>query len=258
MSEKIWIGAIYLSDEGGYEIVLKSLRHYKNRLKTIGNSPELKDAAAMFASVLHQQARKTVPKIDEVIQKIQDNLTNSQLTNSLSEEVPFLEKALQCYEADIHKAQDTGHEYFVKLVGDMVEAKNDLEVIKTALEKIKQYSEKNISKQQEQKTDKRIQKIQFFFHPQVPLIYEVLKLSPDDSKNIKKKSQNSRPAIRPSLWMMRIPLYPQSTCPRLSISPRSTGKAPKACPIQTRLANRLRKRCSASLGKPSQQPVCQA
>ena len=45
MSEKIWIGAIYLIDEGGYEIILKSLRHYKNRLKTMGSSPEIKNAA---------------------------------------------------------------------------------------------------------------------------------------------------------------------------------------------------------------------
>ena len=38
MSKKFWVGAIYLKDEGGYEIVLKSLRHYKNRLRTMGNS----------------------------------------------------------------------------------------------------------------------------------------------------------------------------------------------------------------------------
>jgi len=140
MSKKIWIGAIYLKDEGGYEIVLKSLKHYKNRLKTIGNSPELKDAAAMFAPLLYEQAMKTIPKIDETIQKIQDNLEDIQSVNNLSEDVPFLEKALSCYEADIHKAQDTGHEYFVKLVGDMVVAKNDLETIKIALDKIKQFS----------------------------------------------------------------------------------------------------------------------
>jgi len=140
MSEKVWIGAIYLKDEGGYEIILKSLRHYKNRLKTIGNSPELK-AAAMFAPVLNQQAMKTVPKIDEVIQKIQNNLVDIQSVNKLSEDAPFLEKALSCYEADIHKAEDTGHEYFVKLVGNIAEAKNDLKSIKIALDKIKQYSE---------------------------------------------------------------------------------------------------------------------
>ncbi|HJJ23096.1 MAG TPA: hypothetical protein OQH54_05205 [Nitrosopumilus sp.] len=141
MSEKIWIGAIYLKDEGGYEIVLKSLRHYKNRLKTIDNSPELKDAGAMFASVLNQQAVKTIPKIDETIQKIQNNLADSQSISKLSEDISFLEKALSCYEADIHKAEDTGHEYFLKLVGNMVEARDDLKIIKTALDKIKQYSE---------------------------------------------------------------------------------------------------------------------
>jgi len=141
MPEKIWIGAIYLKDEGGYEIVLKSLRHYKNRLKTMGNSPELKGAGAMFAPVLHQQAMKTVPKIDEVIQRIQNNLGDIQSVSKLSDDVPFLEKALSCYEADIHKAEDIGHEYFLKLVGNMIEAKNDLKTIRIALDKIKQYSE---------------------------------------------------------------------------------------------------------------------
>lgn len=140
MSEKVWMGGIYLKDEGGYEIVLKSLKHYKNRLKTMGNSPELKNAAAMFAPVLNQQAIKTIPKIDEVIQKIQDSLEDIQSISKISEEIPFLEKALSCYEADIHKAEDTGHEYFVKLVGDMAKARKDLEIIKIALDKIKQFS----------------------------------------------------------------------------------------------------------------------
>ena len=140
MSDKTWLGAIYLKDEGGYEIVLKSLRHYKNRLKTMGNSPELKSAAT-FAPILMQQAMKTIPIINETIQKIQNNLNDIQSINKISDDVPFLEKALTCYEADIHKAENTGHEYFLKLVGDMTEAKNDLISIKIALEKIKQYSE---------------------------------------------------------------------------------------------------------------------
>lgn len=141
MSEKIWVGAIYLNNEGGYEIVQKSLKHYKKRLQTLGNSPELKDAAAMFASVLNQQAMKTIPKIDEVIQKIQDSIGDIKSMSKLNEEVSFLEKALLCYEADIQKAQDTGHEYFVKLVGNMVEAAKDLKTIEIATKKIKEYSE---------------------------------------------------------------------------------------------------------------------
>ena len=107
----------------------------------MGNSPELKEAAAMFAPVLNQQAMKTIPKINEIIQKIQENLDDIQSVNKIHEDIPFLEKALSCYEADIHKAEDTGHEYFLKLVGNMAEAKNDLKIIKIALNKITQYSE---------------------------------------------------------------------------------------------------------------------
>ena len=141
MSEKFWFVAIYLKDEGGYEIIIKSLKHYKNRLETIGNSPELKDAAAMFSSVLNQQAIKTIPIINKTIKKIQESLFDLQLISRLTEDVPFLEKALSCYEADIKKAQDTGHEYFVKLVGNMIEARDDLDTIKIALRKIKQFSQ---------------------------------------------------------------------------------------------------------------------
>jgi hypothetical protein len=141
MPEKTWMGAIYLKDEGGYEIILKSLKHYKKRLRTIEDSPELKEAAAMFAPVLTQQAMKTYPKVIEMIQKIQDGLGDIQLINKLSEDISFLEKALSCYESDIHKAETTEHEYFLKLVGNMTEAKNDLGTIKIALNKIKQFSE---------------------------------------------------------------------------------------------------------------------
>ena len=139
MAKKMWLGGIYFKDEGGYEIVLKSLKHYKNRLKTLSNSPELKEAGAMFAPVLNQQAMKTIPKIDETIEKIQDSLNSIESVNNLQEDIPFLEKALTCYESDIHKAEDTGREYFVKLVGDMTQARKDLEIIKNALGKIKQF-----------------------------------------------------------------------------------------------------------------------
>ena len=141
MTEKIWLGGIYVKDEGGYEIILKSLNHYKTRLKTLNDSPELKESAAMFASVLNQQARKIVPKINEVIEKIYSALNNVEDMNALEEEKRFLEKALSCYESDIHKAEDTGHEYFVKLVGDMEQGRKDLKTIKTALEKINHFSE---------------------------------------------------------------------------------------------------------------------
>lgn len=140
MSEKAWVGAIYLKDEGGYRIVLKSLHHYKKRLRTLQNSPELRNAAAMFGPVLVQQAAKTVPKIDEMVQIIQDCLEGTRPIDEIRREMPFLEKALACYKADIFRARDSGHDYFVTLVGDMRDAEGDLPSIKAAQEKIRQFS----------------------------------------------------------------------------------------------------------------------
>ena len=141
MSEKLWIGGIYLKEEGGYRIILKSLLHYKKRLQTIHSSPELKEAAAMFAPVLQSQAKKRIPIIEKVKEKIEQSLLNIISVQSLEQDLEILEKALECRKADIKKAEDTGLEYFVNLLGDMQEASKDLESIKIGLIKIKQYSE---------------------------------------------------------------------------------------------------------------------
>ena len=137
----VWIGGIFLKDDGGYEIVLKSLVHYKKRLQTIHESPELKEAAAMFAPVLQGQAQKRIPMIDQTKQRIEQMLKDSIPAQSLEEDLEIIEKALECREADIEKALDTGREYFMKLLGDLQEAGKDLEPIKNALVKIKQYSD---------------------------------------------------------------------------------------------------------------------
>jgi len=137
----IWMGGIFLKNEGGYKIVLNSLVHYKKRLQTIHASPELKEAAAMFAPVLQSQAQKRIPMIDETKQKIEQMLQNSISVQSLEQDLEIIEKALECRQADIEKAQDTGKEYFMKLLGDLQEATKDLEPIKNALVKIKQYSD---------------------------------------------------------------------------------------------------------------------
>ena len=137
----VWIGGIFLKDEGGYEIVSRSLAHYKKRLRTISESPELKEAAAMFAPILVSQAQKRFPMFIEAQKKIEEMLHDSIPAQSLEQDLEILQKALECRQSDIEKAQDTGREYFMKLLGDLLEAQKDLEPIKDALVKIKQYSD---------------------------------------------------------------------------------------------------------------------
>ena len=139
MSGKVWIGEIYLKNEGGYEIILRSLIHYKKRLLTVNKSPEIKDSAAMFGEILKQAAMKTIPKIDEIIRNIEQCLSLTQEGGTLKEDIPFIEKALTSYETDIIKAQDTGQEYYLNLVEDLQSIKGDLELIKIAKLKINQF-----------------------------------------------------------------------------------------------------------------------
>ena len=141
MTKKIWLGGIYLKDQGGYEIILKSLIHYKKRLQTIHASPELKEAAAMFAPVLQSQAKKRIPMIENVKEKIEKFLLNLSTCESLEEDLEIVQKALECRKSDIEKAENTPDEYFIKLLGDAQESKKDLEPIENALTKIKEYSD---------------------------------------------------------------------------------------------------------------------
>ena len=140
MSEKVWIGGIYLKEEGGYEIILKSLTHYEKRLKTIHASPEVKEAAAMFAPVLQSQAKKRIPMIESTKENIEKFLLDSTSIESLEQNLEIIEKALECRKSDIEKAESTSEDYFIKLVKDVEESKKDLPNIDNALLKIKSYT----------------------------------------------------------------------------------------------------------------------
>ncbi len=141
MSEKTWLGGIYLKEEGGYKIILKSLVHYKKRLQSIHASPEVKQAAAMFAPVLQSQAKKRIPMIENAIDKIEMFLLDSTTSELLKQELEILEKALECRKSDIEKAENTANEYFIKLLGEIQESKKDIGPINNALKKIKEYLE---------------------------------------------------------------------------------------------------------------------
>ena len=141
MSKRIWIGGMYLKEKGGYKIILKSLIHYKKRLQTIHASPELKEAAAMFAPVLQSQAKKRIPIIEETQIKIEKFLLGTISSEILEESLEILEKALECRKSDIEKAENIPDEYLIKLLGDIQESKKDIEQINNALVKIKEYSE---------------------------------------------------------------------------------------------------------------------
>jgi hypothetical protein len=139
MSQKVWLGRIYLKEEGGYEIVLRSLAHYKKRLRYIGRSPEVRDAP-MFAQIVQQEAMKTGPLVDAAINKIKNCLENPEALDKLQADIPLFEKALNCYYSDIQKAQSSSEKFYSEIISDKQTAASDTPKIKIALSKLSQFS----------------------------------------------------------------------------------------------------------------------
>jgi hypothetical protein len=61
MSEKSWIGGIYLKEEGGYEILLKSLTHYEKRLKNNSSQSRIKRSCCNVCSSITITSKKKSP-----------------------------------------------------------------------------------------------------------------------------------------------------------------------------------------------------
>lgn len=137
MSEKIWLGGIFLKEEGGYALVLRSLRHYKKRLRNVDKAPEIKDAP-MFAQIVKHEAMKVYPLIDGVMSKISEGLQNPDALKTLESDLPIFEKALNCYESDIQKIET--NPFYSELISDKTMASSDYPNIKPALQKIAEFS----------------------------------------------------------------------------------------------------------------------
>lgn len=140
MSRRIWLGSIFLKDEGGYEIILTALNHYLKRIRSIGSTPELKDSGPTFIQILQQESMKTRPKIQDLIDRINEGLEDKDKLNKIQNDLPLIEKALNCYEVDIQRAIKEPKGYYSELLGDSYNWQIDLEKINTAKEKLNQFS----------------------------------------------------------------------------------------------------------------------
>lgn len=139
MPQDVWTGGIFLKEEGGYEIVLRALEHYIRRLKSIDKSPELRDAP-MFVQIVRQEASKAGPAAERLIEKIKNALQDAQSIGSLRDDIPLIERALECYSADIQKSQSGEDKFYAQILAGNGFALIDFPNINTAIKRLKQFS----------------------------------------------------------------------------------------------------------------------
>lgn len=138
MSGRTWVGGIYLRG-GGHKIVLRALNHYKNRVETVGADPQLKESAITLRSLVVKEGKKTSQKVQLLIKIINAGLNDPKLINQVEFQVPLIEKALNCYGADVEKIVNTMQERYVTLFDEPKNLRDDLPLVKEALSKINQF-----------------------------------------------------------------------------------------------------------------------
>ena len=114
--DRCWYGAEFLTGGDGYRTVIASLTHYTKRLRDIENSPEMRNAGT-FAMIIRQAAIKRYPQVLDTAKRLREFLDKTENAHILIPRVDVMILALECYKADIERAQQ-GSEYYRRLVGE--------------------------------------------------------------------------------------------------------------------------------------------
>lgn len=115
MADRVWIGGIYLKDEGGYEVVLRALRYYLKLLKGISEAPATSGSPTL-ARLLQQEADRVGPAVLRAGQNLKSGLADPETLAAVQNNVQHIQKALDSYRAGVREALG-GSVYHKELVG---------------------------------------------------------------------------------------------------------------------------------------------
>ena len=139
MSGRNWLGGIYLRG-GGHNIVLRALIHYKKRVETVGNDPQLEDTPVNLRSLIMDEGKKTSEQVRMLIKIINAGIKDPKLINQVQFQVPLIQKALKCYHVDVEKIVKNMQDRYLDLFDEPKNLQNDLPLIQDALKEINKFS----------------------------------------------------------------------------------------------------------------------
>ena len=140
--DAVWLGSIYVKDEGGYAVVLRALRHYARRLASIGASPEVAGAGGAFAQIISHEASRTGPLVVGLAKRLPALLAEDGGAARLEPDMPLIKRALESYKVDLAKAADPSADaYYRNLVARAPERPGEGEAarVEEALRRIGRY-----------------------------------------------------------------------------------------------------------------------
>ncbi len=139
MPEKVWIGSIFIKDEGGFEIIMRALNHYNRRLRRISESPEIADAGAALGSILQSESMRTAPLLRPIADRLRAGLSDASALAALEGDMEIIERAMVCYRSDSQKAVDGAHKYYTRLAEGNEHYRQDLSILDDCIRRMKKY-----------------------------------------------------------------------------------------------------------------------
>ncbi|MXX20253.1 MAG: hypothetical protein F4W68_06790 [Cenarchaeum sp. SB0661_bin_35] len=120
--DKYWVGAEYMVSGDGHRIVLESLKNYMIKLEDIQSLRA--GAGGMFEGLVRQEAAKRIPQVNVVLDRVQSFLIGSTTAQSLIDDIPIINSALDSYRSDlIQTRSDTNDAHTKSMIDSIDEAK---------------------------------------------------------------------------------------------------------------------------------------
>ena len=139
MSGKVWLGSIFIKEEGGFDIIMRALNHYNRRLHRISGSPEIA-GAAMLGSVLQSESVKTASRLRPIADRMRAGLAgDATALAALEDDIEMIEKAMVCYGSDARKAAEGAHPYYAALVEGNAHHRDDVRILDDCIRRLKRY-----------------------------------------------------------------------------------------------------------------------
>ncbi len=139
MPEKVWVGSIFIKDEGGFDIIMRALNHYNRRLHRISDSPEIAGAGAMFASILQSESVRTAPRLRPIADRLRAGLADASALAALEDDIEIIEKAMVCYRSDSQKAIENVDGYYTGLAEGNKYYRQDVKILDDCIARLKRY-----------------------------------------------------------------------------------------------------------------------
>jgi len=100
MGNAVWIGGIYLKDEGGYHIVMRALQYYLKMLKNLSRGMGT-TVSATLSHILQQEADRVGPIILQTGKDLKEGMIDQSRLAAVQNNLEYVFKALESYRAGV-------------------------------------------------------------------------------------------------------------------------------------------------------------